>query len=92
MRPNQTEAKVPSEEMRAKAREWWTNPEYPDECPTEHEVDTLAALLDDVRRDGFAGGLEEAARIVAAHCCVSTCCDAQPGAGEAEALAKCHDW
>ena len=51
MRPNQTEAKVPSEAMRAKAREWWTNPEYPDECPTEHEVDTLAALLDEVRAE-----------------------------------------
>jgi hypothetical protein len=58
---------VPSEAMRAKAREWWTNPEYPEEVATEHEVDTLAALLDEVRRDGFAGGLEEAARIVAAH-------------------------
>jgi hypothetical protein len=43
------ETTVPSEQMRVKAREWWTNPEYPDECPTEHEVDTLATLLDGVR-------------------------------------------
>ena len=89
VRPKQTEAKVPSEEMRKRAREWLYNADHPNECASQGEVDDLATLLDEVRWEGFAGGLEEAARIVAAHCCVSTCCDAQPGEGEAEALAKC---
>ena len=89
VRPKQTEAKVPSEEMRKRAREWLYNADHPNECASQGEVDDLATLLDEVRREGFAGGLEEAARIVAAHCCVSTCCDAQPGAVEAKALAAC---
>lgn len=32
---------------------------------------------------------EEAARHVAAHSCVASCCDAQPSGGEATALANC---
>jgi hypothetical protein len=37
----------------------------------------------------FAAGVEAAAKLVEGHCCVSTCCDAQPGASTAEELAAC---
>ena len=49
MRPKQTEAKVPSEEMRKRAREWLYNADHPNECASQGEVDDLATLLDEVR-------------------------------------------
>ena len=53
MRANWKDSKVPSEDMRKRAREWWINTEYPNERPTEHDVDDLATLLDEVRNGAF---------------------------------------
>lgn len=44
---------------------------------------------EDAKEEAFKAGLTAAAAHVRAHSCVSSCCDAQPSAGEAEALAKC---
>ena len=49
MRPKNLEAKVPSEEMRKRAREWLYNADHPNECASQGEVDDLATLLDEVR-------------------------------------------
>ena len=76
---------VPSERMRAKAKAWLYNADHPNECASQGEVDDLATLLDEVRLNAT----EEAAAHVENHCCVSSCCDAQPGAGEAKAMAAC---
>lgn len=45
----------------------------------------LALLLKKERADER----EAAAKDIEVHCCVSSCCDAQPSAGEAKALADC---
>lgn len=39
--------------------------------------------------EAFNAGFEHAVKKLEQHCCVSTCCDAQPGARTAEELAKC---
>ena len=39
--------------------------------------------------EAFNLGFEHAVKKLEQHCCVSTCCDAQPGSGTAEELAKC---
>jgi hypothetical protein len=85
LRASGEETKVPSERMRAKARAWLYHPDHPNETASEREVDDLATLLDDVRRNAT----EEAAAHIEGHCCVSSCCDAQPGASEAKALSAC---
>lgn len=54
MRPKQTETKVPSEEMRKRAREWLYNADHPNECASQGEVDDLATLLDEVRTDALS--------------------------------------
>jgi hypothetical protein len=38
---------------------------------------------------GFSLGVMAAAKLIENHSCVSSCCDAQPSAGEAKALALC---
>jgi hypothetical protein len=37
----------------------------------------------------FNHGVEAAAVIVELHCCISSCCDAQPASDEAKSLANC---
>jgi len=56
---------------------------------TSEAYDDLRSLLAEVRADGFVRGAEESALHVERHCCVSSCCEAQPGFGEAKSLAEC---
>lgn len=56
---------------------------------TSEAYDDLRSLLVEVRADGFVRGAEESALHVERHCCVSSCCEAQPGSGEAKSLAEC---
>ena len=48
-------------------------------------VEDLAKLIGQIR----AETIEACAQHVEAHSCVASCCDAQPGAGEARSLADC---
>ena len=47
------------EALREKARKWLYNPEHPNECATQGEVDDLQHLLEEVRAEAF----EEVARL-----------------------------
>jgi hypothetical protein len=57
---------------------------YSDSLIAEH-----ARWLLNRESDAATRGAEEAALHVERHSCVSSCCDAQPGANEAKALAQC---
>jgi len=59
------------------------------------KIDELTKTADDEAKAsyytliGHNGGIDAAARAIEDHCCVSTCCDAQPGASTAKELARC---
>jgi hypothetical protein len=62
----------------------------------QDQIDSLEGALeitvkrhDTQLKEAHRNGLEQAARHVENHSCVSSCCDAQPSAGEARSLADC---
>ncbi len=65
------------------------NPAPQEDCPAGKEIPGAGTEPHDLVSAQFAAGVEAAARLIESHSCVSTCCDAQPGSGEAEELARC---
>jgi hypothetical protein len=65
------------------------NPAAQEDCPAGAEVPGAGTEPHDLVSSEFLAGVEAAARLIELHCCVSTCCDAQPGSSTAEELARC---
>ena len=57
--------------------------------PVDWTADQVGAALMEAGTFATRTGAEEAALHVERHSCVSTCCDANPSANEAKALAEC---
>lgn len=49
----------------------------------------IADALRAARIEGMQTAGDVGVRIIGEHCCVSSCCDAQPSAGDARELANC---
>jgi len=60
-----------------------------DRADFDEDDNPLDVMLAQARAEGITAGYELACTKIENHCCVSSCCDAQPSGGEAKELARC---